>query len=150
MDLQTSSKTRSDKLLAATAIAFELYRKAHVYHFNAKGTTFTQDHEFLLDTYEELNGQFDDLGELCRQNGFLVPLEIESYSTLPQTNASEAGPMVMYDDLIKQFEVYKFALADVQGEWSAPVDSGTRASVENIMSALSKRTWMLRAMYGIS
>lgn len=148
MDSQTSPKALQEKLLAALAISFELYQKSHTYHFNVIGSTFAQDHEFLKDLYEELNDHFDTLGELCRQQRFLVPLNFESRSALPATDASSREAKFMYDDLSKLFELYKVALVNVHSELSSASESGARASVENLMIERDKRHWMIRALTG--
>lgn len=147
MASQTSNELEK-KLLVVLAIAFDLYSKCHLYHFDVIGANFKEDHAFLKELYEELNDQFDTVGEILRQRSFLVPINFQMNSSLPETDATQKSADLMFDDISKNFDIYKLALVDVWQSVQGASESGTRAAIENIMIARDKSHWMIRARLG--
>ena len=63
-----------DCMVSMCAWLSELRTQAHLIHFNYTGSNFIPIHEFLKDRYEEHQDQFDQVGELLRSMGGMLPM----------------------------------------------------------------------------
>lgn len=56
----------TEKLKDLLATVFVYYYKAHAFHWNVVGSTFSQDHAFFAEIYEDAHGSVDVLAEHVR------------------------------------------------------------------------------------
>ena len=87
----------NEELVIAVKIAlantFMMYFKSHSYHWNVRGSLFSQYHEFFGDLYEELHAATDVLAEEIRMLDSFAPhslINIIAYSTI--VSDSEPAP----------------------------------------------------------
>lgn len=133
----------TDKLIAASANMFELYKKTHVYHINVVGKTFVQDHAFLGDLYEEFNGHFDSISELVRINGITLPYDFESKSVLSSGTAEDRDSM--FSDILLGIHTCIAALTNAHTEAVDAKSIGTFTSIETIIESLEKTVWKVQS-----
>jgi len=66
----------------ALADTFAFYLKAHGFHWNVEGRTFTQDHELFGKIYEEVYGSIDQFAEEIRAMDAYAPASFVRFSEL--------------------------------------------------------------------
>lgn len=132
-------------LIKSTGSMFDLYTRTHAYHVNVTGKTFSQDHSFLKELYEEFNDHFDSLAELVRINEGFIPVNVHSLvnlSTLPEANENNNREL-NYRNLILCIDVIIASLEASRLAAQGQSATGTYIEIENIIVSLSKRKWML-------
>jgi DNA-binding ferritin-like protein len=70
------------QLKVIQATAFSYYLKAHNYHWNVTGKTFSQDHEFLNDIYTDMWESIDSIAEHIRTLNQYAPGSLKRFSEL--------------------------------------------------------------------
>jgi starvation-inducible DNA-binding protein len=133
------------KKLQATSFAF--YLKAHNYHWNVEGHSFSEYHAFLGDLYAEVWGAVDDIAEHIRTLDAYVPGSLTRFQQLTSIEdelsvpSSRAMMAKLYADNMR-------VLADLQAAHAAAEAAGKRGIVnflEDRIDTHEKHGWMLRS-----
>lgn len=97
-----------DELIAALKVylanAYQMYSKAHGFHWNVEGRDFDQYHNFFSDIYEEVYGTVDDIAENIRKTNTAeyAPFGLATLaglSTIPETKITGTAISAMLSDL---------------------------------------------------
>ncbi len=129
---------RMNRLLADS---YQIYLKAHFFHWNVTGPNFPQYHEFLGNFYEEVYGSIDPIAEFIRtldgtpQNS---PSMLKQNSTVVETNeVRSAGEMtgIAVKDIMLAME-----MADKFNE------VGLSNYLQERHAAFKKHAWMLKSI----
>lgn len=67
----------NDTLNKALVNTFEMYVRAHSFHWNVEGILFPLYHGFFSDIYEEVHGALDPFAEEIRACGYYPSLRID-------------------------------------------------------------------------
>lgn len=134
------------KLITASANLFETYRRAHLYHINVDGANFVQYHEFLKDLYESIQSNFDDCAERLRVEGFKLPGDFESKSTIIADSKDFNDCMKMFEDLRLSLLITIHSIKEARAEAERIESFGTVAAMESMIEQLSKKEWMIRSI----
>lgn len=136
---------RMNKLLADS---YQIYLKAHFFHWNVTGPDFPEYHQFLGNFYEEIYGSIDPIAEFIRtldgtpQNS---PSMIKQNSTVVETNdvrgASEMMEELLFDTGVAVKDVMlAMEMADKFNE------VGLSNYLQERHAAFKKHAWMLRSI----
>jgi len=136
---------RMNKLLADS---YQIYLKAHFFHWNVTGPYFPEYHQFLGNFYEEIYGSIDPIAEFIRtldgtpQNS---PSMIKQNSTVVETNdvrgASEMMEELLFDTGVAVKDVMlAMEMADKFNE------VGLSNYLQERHAAFKKHAWMLRSI----
>jgi starvation-inducible DNA-binding protein len=127
---------------------FVVYYKAHGFHFNVQGQTFSQDHALLNEIYDYLYENHDSLGEQIRQLDKPAPTTLKSILSVSEID-EETGVVDLPN---KQLE----ALADDfttllrNGQWvyeeaGRQCVGGLETYIGDYLAGLSKLNWKVKA-----
>jgi len=136
---------RMNRLLADS---YQIYLKAHFFHWNVTDPNFPQYHEFLGNFYEEVYGSIDPIAEFIRtldgtpQNS---PSMLKQNSTVVETNeVRSAGEMM--DELLFDTGV---AVKDIMLAMEM-ADKFNEVGLSNYLqerhAAFKKHAWMLKSI----
>ena len=67
----------SDSLQTSLVNSFEMYIRAHQFHWNVEGILFPLYHDFFSDIYEEVHGALDSFAEEIRAAGYFASLRVD-------------------------------------------------------------------------
>lgn len=136
---------RMNKLLADS---YQIYLKAHYFHWNVTGPNFPQYHEFLGNLYEEVYGSIDPIAEFIRsidgipQNS---PSMIKQNSTVVETNNVSSAEEMM-NELLSDTGI---AVKDIMIAMEM-ADKFNEVGLSNYLqerhAAFKKHAWMLRSI----
>lgn len=136
---------RMNRLLADS---YQIYLKAHFFHWNVTGPDFPEYHQFLGNFYEEIYGSIDPIAEFIRtldgtpQNS---PSMIKQNSTVVETNevrsASEMMEELLFDTGVAVKDIMQaMEMADKFNE------VGLSNYLQERHAAFKKHAWMLRSI----
>ena len=136
-----------ESLKKALASTFAFYLKAHNYHWNVEGHSFSEYHTFLGDLYTEVFGAVDTIAEHIRTLDAYVPgsfVRFQQLSSIEDELSVPSGRAMMtklYADNLR-------VLADLQAAHSVAETMGKRGIVnflEDRIDTHEKHGWMLRS-----
>jgi starvation-inducible DNA-binding protein len=133
------------KKVQATSFAF--YLKAHNYHWNVEGHSFSEYHTFLGSLYEEVFAAVDTIAELIRTLDAYAPGSFSRFQQLSVIEDELSVPkgMVMigrlYDDNQKMLVVLReaYRIAETVNSF------GVSNALQDRITAHEKHGWMLRS-----
>jgi len=136
-----------ESLKKALASTFAFYLKAHNYHWNVEGHSFSEYHTFLGDLYTEVFGAVDTIAEHIRTLDAYVPgsfVRFQQLSSIEDELSVPSGRAMM----TKLYADNMRVLADLQAAHSVAETMGKRGIVnflEDRIDTHEKHSWMLRS-----
>ena len=136
---------RMNRLLADS---YQIYLKAHFFHWNVTGPDFPEYHQFLGNFYEEIYGSIDPIAEFIRTldgTPQTSPSMIKQNSTVVETNevrsASEMMEELLFDTGVAVKDIMQaMEMADKFNE------VGLSNYLQERHAAFKKHAWMLRSI----
>jgi starvation-inducible DNA-binding protein len=133
------------KVLLASTFSFAM--KAQNYHINVVGDDFAQYHEFFGEIYEEVYPWADTIGELIRTLDSFTPFSYSRFSEL--TKISDETTVIETEEMIKSLitdnEILLQTAYSAHSAADAVKNWGITNALEDIITAIQKRHWMLKA-----
>lgn len=127
---------------------FVVYYKAHGFHFNVQGQTFSQDHALLNEIYDYLWDNHDSLGEQIRQLDKPAPTTLKSILAVSEideeTNVVDA-PSKQLEALTADFDTLLRNGQWVYEEAGRQCVGGLETFIGDYLSGLSKLNWKVKA-----
>jgi len=111
------------------------YFRAHGYHWNVKGSDFSQYHELFGEIYEDVYGSIDPLAENIRKMGFDAPFNLGEFMQLRSIQDSTVtldSPISLAYDLCEANEI-------LIAELKATFDVMTAANEQGIANFIAER-----------
>ena len=136
-----------ESLKKALASSFSFYLKAHNYHWNVEGHSFSEYHAFLGDLYAEVWGAVDAIAEHIRTLDAYVPgsfIRFQQLSSIEDEQSVPSGRAMMTRLLADNQRV----LDDLMSAHAAAEAAGKRGIVnflEDRIDKHDKHGWMLRS-----
>lgn len=136
-----------EALKKALASSFAFYLKAHNYHWNVEGHSFSEYHTFLGDLYAEVWGAVDLIAEHIRTLDAYAPgsfTRFQQLSSVEDEMSVPTGRMMMAKLLVDNQRV----LADLQAAHALAEQANKRGIVnflEDRIDIHEKHAWMLRS-----
>ena len=136
-----------ESLKKAQATSFAFYLKAHNYHWNVEGHSFSEYHAFLGDLYAEVWGAVDAIAEHIRTLDAYAPgsfTRFQQLSSIEDEMSVPTGRMMMSRLLADNQRV----LSDLMNAHSVAEAMGKRGIVnflEDRIDIHEKHGWMLRS-----
>ena len=139
-----SEQQLAEALKTVLADTFNLYLKAHHFHWNVMGPDFAQYHEFFGEFYEEVHGAVDMIAENIRILGELAPGNLG----MPGVD-NLTSPQVMVNTLLAD---NRKVIGDLKVAYSL-AEASDRLGIANFLQdrlgAHEKHEWMMQAISGI-
>lgn len=139
-----------EQMKVVLATAFSMYLKAHNYHWNVTGPSFSEYHDFFGEVYGQLHGDVDLYAEHIRTLDAYAPGSLVRFAELTriqdETNIPSPMNMIMRleaDNLILKTELYA---AHQYAE--ALNQRGIVNFLEDRIDAHDKLGWMLKSFRG--
>lgn len=136
-----------ESLKKVQATSFAFYLKAHNYHWNVEGHSFSEYHAFLGELYAEVWGAVDAIAEHIRTLDAYVPgsfIRFQQLSSIEDEQSVPSGRAMMTRLLADNQRV----LDDLMSAHAAAEAAGKRGIVnflEDRIDAHDKHGWMLRS-----
>ena len=136
-----------ESLKKVQATSFAFYLKAHNYHWNVEGHSFSEYHAFLGDPYAEVWGAVDAIAEHIRTLDAYVPgsfIRFQQLSSIEDEQSVPSGRAMMTRLLADNQRV----LDDLMSAHAAAEAAGKRGIVnflEDRIDKHDKHGWMLRS-----
>ena len=136
-----------ESLKKVQATSFAFYLKAHNYHWNVEGHSFSEYHAFLGDLYAEVWGAVDAIAEHIRTLDAYVPgsfIRFQQLSSIEDEQSVPSGRAMMARLLADNQRV----LDDLMSAHAAAEAAGKRGIVnflEDRIDTHEKHGWMLRS-----
>jgi starvation-inducible DNA-binding protein len=141
-------KQVNDLLNAFLADQHVLYIKTRKYHWNVKGPSFLEYHEFFESQYKALEAAIDEVAERIRTLGGTPLATMEDF--LKHTSLKEdkrndrIETMDMFKSLLNDHEQAIRELREDVSKCEELEDAGTADFLTGLMEAHEKMAWMLR------
>lgn len=139
-----------EKMERALGNTFFFYFKAHTFHWNVTGPTFSQLHAFFGDIYEDAHEAVDALAEHIRSLGDDAPCSIEEMLEYSDLKSAKEG--LDAAAMIKALLADNDKVMDVLGEACIAAGKAYEVGVQNFLQDRidrhSKWAWQLRATGG--
>lgn len=134
-------------LKVALATDFSFYMKAHNYHVNVRCASFAEIHQFLGGVYQEAWEAADVIAEQIRTLDSFSPFSYARFAELSKIEDEITVPTVdeMFSRLIADNETLLSCLYEARREADAIGNFGVTNILEDIISAVQKRHWMLKS-----
>lgn len=134
-------------LKVALATNFSFYMKAHNYHVNVRCKSFAEYHEFLGGVYQEAWSASDVLAELIRTLDTFSPFSYARFAELSKIEDELTVPEAetMFARLISDNDTLLTTLYEARREADNIGNFGITNILEDLISAVQKRQWMLRS-----
>jgi starvation-inducible DNA-binding protein len=141
----------SERLKIALASAFSFYLKAHYFHWNVTGPSFSEYHNFFGDVYTEVHASIDKYAEQLRAMGAFAPGSLNRMAELTSIQDIDTIPsglgmirILEADNGVLITEIYAAReYADAAGMY------GLVGFLEERLAAHEKLRWMLKSFRGI-
>lgn len=135
------------KVLADTYV---LYTKTQNFHWNVRGSDFSELHLLFGDQYDEMTGGVDLLAEQIRQVGARPPATLEEFlslTSIPEEKSAPESP-----EMVRQlFEGNRLVSEACKQGMKVCEQVGDQSSLDILVQreqAHSKNAWMLRSILG--
>lgn len=142
-----------DELVVTSKIVladtFNLYFKAHAFHWNVVGSDFVQLHGFFGDLYEDLHGAVDTIAEEIRALDEFVPMsldEIVKLSEIKQTTDKNMSALLMINTLVSDNDKVIASLNKLFATATAQNKQGLADFAAGRLDVHNKHRWMLTAI----
>jgi starvation-inducible DNA-binding protein len=134
-------------LKVALATDFSFYMKAHNYHVNVRCKSFAEYHEFLGDIYQDAWNAADIIAEQIRTLDAFSPFSYARFAELSKIEDELTVPDVetMFARLIEDNETLLATLYEARREADSVGNFGITNVLEDIISSVQKRHWMLKS-----
>lgn len=129
------------------ADSYQIYLKAHSFHWNVKGPNFPQYHSFFGDFYEEVYDSVDTIAEHIRaldgapQN---TPSQIKQNSNVVEQPKVQSAAE-MFDELSFDTQVIIKDILDAMSLAERFREVGLSNFLQDRHAAFKKHAWMLKA-----
>lgn len=135
------------KVLADT---YALYLKTHGYHWNVRGSNFSELHALFMEQYSEMWRALDTVAERIRALGEFAP---QGYAALANlTGIKDGDPekdaFAMLKELLQDHETVIGTLRQALGAAEENDDVTSADLVTQRLAIHEKHAWMLRATLG--
>jgi starvation-inducible DNA-binding protein len=136
-----------EALKKAQATSFAFYLKAHNYHWNVEGHSFSEYHTFLGSLYEEVFAAVDTIAELIRTLDAYAPGSFSRFQQLSVIEDELSVPkgMVMIDRLYDDNQKMLVVLREAYRIAEAANSFGVSNALQDRITAHEKHGWMLRS-----
>ena len=136
-----------DSMKELLADTFNLYLKAHYYHWNVEGPDFKQYHDFFGDFYEEVYGSVDKIAEEIRALDAYAPGSFERYLELSNIKGEEMiiPAKEMLSRLDKDNNTYIMTLEKTYKFADLENELGLANFIQDRIDAHKKHKWMFKA-----
>lgn len=138
----------SDNLAQFLKDSYALMLKSHNYHWNVTGHHFQQLHNLFEEHYEDLFEAVDEIAELIRQLGFLVPGGLKDYAAASNVKDGKEGST--WQEMVKDALADHEALVVNMRNWIQPAqEAGDEVTVGLIVDRMGfheKQAWFLRSL----
>lgn len=127
---------------------FVVYYKAHGFHFNVQGQTFSQDHSLLNEIYDYLYENHDTLGEQLRQLDKPAPTTLKSIlgiSEIEEETKVVDSPSAQLEALATDFDTLLRNGQWVYEEAGRQCVGGLETFLGDYLAGLSKLNWKVKA-----
>lgn len=137
-------------LTKVLADSYALYLKTHGYHWNVRGTNFSELHALFMGQYTEMWTALDEIAERIRALGEFAP---QGYSSLANlTGIKDGDPEKDSPAMLKELlEDHETLIGSLRDGISVAEDARDPTSVDLLtqrLAAHEKHAWMLRATLG--
>ena len=125
-----------------------MYYKAHSYHWNVEGYTFSQDHEFFGELYEDVYDAIDPTAENMRQLDVYAPISLVaaiSAANLVEDTVKPADCTQMLQNLLEANNVVLDSLNKVFSLAQLNNLQGLCNFIADRIDTHQKHGWQLRA-----
>ena len=138
----------SSQMKVVLADTFQMYFKAHSYHWNVTGMFFPQLHEFFGTLYEELWGAIDLIAEHTRTLDSYAPRGLDRIVNLTTIPMDDAIPVTenMIENLLQANEMVLQSLMLAHQLAEADNKRGIVNFLEERIDIHDKHGWMLKAI----
>ena len=130
------------------ADSFNLYLKAHNYHWNVTGPLFPMYHDFFGDFYEEVFGSIDTTAEQIRSLGAFAPGSLKRFmelSTILGDEQVNQDPLVMIQNLYEDNNTLIETLKEANRMAEETDSVGLANYLQDRIDKHFKHKWMLSA-----
>ena len=136
-----------EALKKAQATSFAFYLKAHNYHWNVEGHSFSEYHDFLKGLYEEVFGAVDTIAELIRTLDAYAPGSFSRFHQLSVIEDELLVPkgIVMMARLYADNQQLLVVLTEAYRIAEANNSFGISNAIQDRITAHEKHGWMLRS-----
>lgn len=131
----------------ALADTFAFYLKAHGFHWNVEGRTFTQDHEFFGTIYEEVYSSLDKFAEEIRTMDAYAPASFARFSELTsiQDEIKILTAQGMFERLLADNSIVLASVEQAYALAEAAGNHGLSNFLAERQDAHAKHAWQIRA-----
>ena len=136
-----------EALKKAQATSFAFYLKAHNYHWNVEGHSFSEYHEFLKGLYEEVFGAVDTIAELIRTLDAYAPGSFTRFQQLSVIEDEVSVPkgLVMMARLYADNQRLLVVLTEAYRIAEDTNNFGVSNAIQDRITTHEKHGWMLRS-----
>jgi starvation-inducible DNA-binding protein len=136
-----------EALKKAQATSFAFYLKAHNYHWNVEGHSFSEYHEFLKGLYEEVFGAVDTIAELIRTLDAYAPGSFTRFQQLSVIEDEVSVPkgLVMMARLYADNQRVLAVLTEAYRIAEDTNNFGVSNAIQDRITTHEKHGWMLRS-----
>ena len=136
-----------DATKVVLADSFRLYLKAHYYHWNVEGPTFSSLHSLFSDVYTDLFESVDKIAEEIRAMGHYAPGSFSRFSEL--SSIEDEIELISWQEMIRRLlEDINTLQASMMRAYHLAEENmnhGLSNYLAERMDALKKHSWMLKA-----
>ena len=135
-------------LKVVLADTFVMYFRAHSYHWNVEGSSFSEMHEFFGELYEELHGAVDPIAEQIRVLEQYAPvslMELYNYKTLQEDGSK---PVTCNDMLLNTLASNNILLANLNKAFDIASEAKAQGHADFLASRIDihmKHGWMIKS-----
>ena len=134
----------NDTLQTALANSFEMYVRAHSFHWNVEGILFPLYHGFFSDIYEEVHGALDAFAEEIRAAGYFASLRVD-HSIAKSKNPVGTQIKVMLQELQAANDEVLKSLTESFHAAEKEDAQGLMDFLASRIDAHKKHAWMLKS-----
>ncbi len=131
----------------ALADTFAFYLKAHGFHWNVEGRTFSQDHALFGAIYEEVYGSLDKFAEEIRTMDAYAPASFARFSELTgiEDEIKILNAQGMLEKLLADNSIVMASVEQAYELSEAAHNHGLSNFLAERQDAHAKHAWILRA-----
>jgi starvation-inducible DNA-binding protein len=131
----------------ALADTFAFYLKAHGFHWNVEGRTFTQDHQLFGTIYEEVYGSIDQFAEEIRAMDAYAPASFVRFSELTsiEDEVKILNAQGMIEKLLSDNSIVTASVERAYELAEAAHNHGLSNFLAERLDNHAKHAWQLRA-----
>jgi starvation-inducible DNA-binding protein len=135
-------------LKVVLADTFVMYFRAHSYHWNVEGSSFSEMHNFFGSLYEELHDAVDPIAEELRVLDEYAPMslmELYNYKTLQEDGAK---PITTRDMLLNVLASNNTLLANLNKAFDIASEAKAQGHADFLAARIDihmKHGWMIKS-----